>query len=820
MARQPDRGWARGNDKKFIHSRIVVPSGNAACISRLSRGYVKQNVKPVNVTSTDVKRESVTGRIANTGSLNEGYVRPNVNPPVLNASRTNVKTLLVGDGYVKQDLPANVTHSKENNTSAGIRLQDCAGGTVVASDGRAVANYNPDKNRVRSAPDVSDPTAKVISPARSSVDITKAYGRQKQAAKVISATELDSKGSNQNSSECDLIPLFDINHMVVEDKFANSILHVHRLLHNEQIEGANSETYNAWRRQSDFDFGFVPLSDQMVSNVSTINHVEDKSPLQIHDLVRATNKPNFMQARIPVQSQLNVRAWKKYLANYWDRQLIELIEFGFPLDFNRSSPLIHEQGNHKSAVEFPADIEAYIEEEKEYGALLGPFDNHPIPSGHCSPFMTRAKPNSDRRRIIIDLSWPIGASVNAGIDKTSYLGGVFSLTFPTVDDITSQLKRLGRGALLYKIDISRAFRHVKVDPGDYDLLGLDWQGTYVDTCMPFGTRHGSQIFQRLSDAVRYIMRQKGYTMIDYIDDYVGMGVPSVAWSSYDALTHLMRELGLTISTKKLVPPATQVTCLGVLIDTVRGTIAIPPEKLADITQAVHQWLSKDVASKRQLQSILGLLLYVHKCVKPARVFLNRMLELLRFAQDRQKILLTPEFKRDLRWFAKFLPTYNGVSLYDHRKVDTTLELDACLTGFGGCCGNLVYHLPIQRGFMNWTIVHLEMVNILIAVRLFKHQWASHKVLIRCDNQAVVSVLRSGKTRDPYLAACARNIWYASTTYDIDLQYAHIRGTDNKIADVLSRWQGSPQEVQWLHSHVMNPIWLHVSYDLLELDPDL
>ena len=129
-------------------------------------------------------------------------------------------------------------------------------------------------------------------------------------------------------------------------------------------------------------------------------------------------------------------------------------------------------------------------------------------------------------------------------------------------------------------------------------------------------------------------------MIDYIDDYIGMGVPSVAWASYDALTDLMRELGLTISSKKLV---TQVTCLGVLIDTVRGTIAIPPEKLADISRAVHQWLTKDVASKRQLQSILGLLLYVHKCVKPARVFLNRMLELLRSAQERQKILLTPEF---------------------------------------------------------------------------------------------------------------------------------------------------------------------------------
>ena len=37
----------------------------------------------------------------------------------------------------------------------------------------------------------------------------------------------------------------------------------------------------------------------------------------------------------------------------------------------------------------------------------------------------------------------------------------------------------------------------------------------------------------------------------------------------------------------------------------------------------------------------------------------------------------PDFKKDLRWF---LPMYNGISMYDHKRVDATLELDACLTG--------------------------------------------------------------------------------------------------------------------------------------------
>ena len=166
--------------------------------------------------------------------------------------------------------------------------------------------------------------------------------------------------------------------------------------------------------------------------------------------------------------------------------------------------------------------------------------------------MTRAKPNSDRRRVIIDLSWPLGASVNARIDKNTYLDAPFALTFPTVDDITNELKRLGRGAFLYKVDVSCAFRHVKVDPGDYDLLGLEWNGHYVDTCVLFGMRHGSQIFHRLSDAVRYFIRHKGFTIIDYIDDYVGVGIPSVAWASFHTLLELMMQLGLKVSDKKLV----------------------------------------------------------------------------------------------------------------------------------------------------------------------------------------------------------------------------------------------------------------------------
>ena len=47
--------------------------------------------------------------------------------------------------------------------------------------------------------------------------------------------------------------------------------------------------------------------------------------------------------------------------------------------------------------------------------------------------------------------------VNDGVDKNTYQGTDFSLTFPSVDHLTDDVRHIGKGAQLYKIDISRVF---------------------------------------------------------------------------------------------------------------------------------------------------------------------------------------------------------------------------------------------------------------------------------------------------------------------------------------------------------------------------
>ena len=326
------------------------------------------------------------------------------------------------------------------------------------------------------------------------------------------------------------------------------------------------------------------------------------------------------------------------------------------------------------------------------------------------------------RRVIVDLSYPVGQSVNDGVAKDRYLNTYFDLNYPSVDNIVDKLKTLD-SALIFKVDISRAFRHLRIDPGDLDLLGLKHGPYYIDGTLAFGFRHGSAFFQRCTDAIRYIMHHKfGYpNLYNYIDDLIYPALPHEIHEAYATLINLLNDLGFEVSQKKLVPPTSKAICLGIEIDVVNKTLSIPPQKFEEIINICNMWAPKTRATKNQLQSLLGSLLYITKCVKPAGYFLNRMLQLIRTNHDAKMILLNTDFKRDLNWFITFLRQYNGMTFYDNQEIHETIFLDASLQGLGEAFNNEVYALTIPLGFQKYDIVHLEILNIVVALKLWAKQ---------------------------------------------------------------------------------------------------
>ena len=172
--------------------------------------------------------------------------------------------------------------------------------------------------------------------------------------------------------------------------------------------------------------------------------------------------------------------------------------------------------------------------------------------------------------------------------------------------------------------------------------------------------------------------------------------------------------------------------------------------------------------------------------------------------------LPVEAKRDINWFLKFLPTFNGITFFDERSVDGSIELDASLQGLGAVWGNQVYALDVTLGYLDFQIVHLEMLNILVALRAWGSQWLHKRISIACDNETVVYVLNLGKTRDLILAAIFRNIQFFLATYNIEIVVKHIPGKINIVADLLSKWSTTNQPMDKLnqfmygsHNHPMS-----------------
>ena len=184
-----------------------------------------------------------------------------------------------------------------------------------------------------------------------------------------------SRGCNNTAStRGDEVLLYDVNSNA-DDKFVYSLLFSGN---KKKLYACDNAILQQFKAQSKYMFGFIPMSKPLMPNSYQSNSNDGYSVVDLHNKVKQHGRPNFLGAHIPVASQLNIDNWKLFLTDYWDQQLLQFLQYGFPLGFNRECKLLCEGGNHKSANDFPSHVQAYIKEELEHGALVGPFPTSPI----------------------------------------------------------------------------------------------------------------------------------------------------------------------------------------------------------------------------------------------------------------------------------------------------------------------------------------------------------------------------------------------------------------------------------------------------------
>ena len=158
--------------------------------------------------------------------------------------------------------------------------------------------------------------------------------------------------------------------------------------------------------------------------------------------------------------------------------LVDGITNGFSIGFSRKLGKCQSaKRNTMSAVENPTVVKAYLEKECRLGMVIGPLAQGTV-DVQISRFGVIPKPHQPGKwQLLVDLSHPEGASVNAGISQD-----LSSSVYTSVDRAVEVILQTGRGTQLAKLDIESAYRMVPVHPGDRP--SWVWNGRVQCTLIP------------------------------------------------------------------------------------------------------------------------------------------------------------------------------------------------------------------------------------------------------------------------------------------------------------------------------------------------
>lgn len=232
---------------------------------------------------------------------------------------------------------------------------------------------------------------------------------------------------------------------------------------SESVETLWWEDNTWWPEQPDITQTTTPFVYEPLLWVTAPFSLNIQRDLDLAAKVRQSGRPNAYGCRIQLNSDWKFTLLDSLATSTSDRETITYLKYGWPLNRELPVPLSLTWYNHKGATDHPGDVTAYINKELEYNTLVGPLSHLPTQDRMAiSPMSTRPKKNSCKRRIITDLSWPLGSSVNDGIPKNEYMGQLCKLRYPTVDDLCNRaallVKQYGPGSVQgYKVDLHRAF---------------------------------------------------------------------------------------------------------------------------------------------------------------------------------------------------------------------------------------------------------------------------------------------------------------------------------------------------------------------------
>ncbi len=400
-------------------------------------------------------------------------------------------------------------------------------------------------------------------------------------------------------------------------------------------------------------------------------------------------------------------------------------------------------------------------EEVRLGRKFGPFEQQPFSDFRCSPVNFIPKRNSEKVRLIHNLSYPFkGDSVNSLIAPEEA-----RVVYQRFEEFVSMVREAGPNAELGKFDLHDAYKYVLVHPDFWPRLGIHvGEGKerryFVEATLPFGHRLAPKIFTEFAKGVHWIAQKNGAEkMFVFVDDFVTARCKGTGQCARDlkGLRAACAQTGFEVQDEKEEGPCTSLPVLGILVDTVRWELRIEPQKLHSLSEDLAAWDKRRTASIREIASLHGRLSFIAQVVKPGRIFLRRFVEEMKRSTNFDAVVtLSAEFHAELRWWLELLPNWNGVTLIPEEKwisnADFELWTDALGMGFGAYWQGAY----LLGEFSDWarkqSIAFKELYAVVAAVATWGSRWSGKKIRLYCDNRGVCEILRYKNSHSPTIAA--------------------------------------------------------------------
>ena len=217
---------------------------------------------------------------------------------------------------------------------------------------------------------------------------------------------------------------------------------------------------------------------------------------------------------------------------------------------------------------------------------------------------------------------------------------------------------------------------------------------------------------------------------------------------------------------------------------------------ARILERLELWATKASATLIEVQQLCGLLCWASQVITQGRLFLARLFALIRaFKGDtRAHFQLSPEFKKDLKWWQRFMALFNGTRKLigtQAQRTKTRQYGDASDTG-----GAAVHQLRVLQAYWNGFLQYMAKEGTIIAVREmwtlvagalnFGADWSGMHVEFMCDNKGDVDSFFKWRNSNLHTIHLMRVLAYVAALYDFTFEVIWICTRCNDIADLASR----------------------------------